>query len=182
VIKISPNDINATSLAKFDAIVLGIRAYNTLDILKFKQPELMKYVENGGTLISQYNTNRGLVLDNIAPYKLVLSRDRVTEEDATVEFLDPQHPVLNTPNKITQKDFENWVQERGLYFSDSWAPEFTPIFAINDTNEASSKGSLLIAKYGKGHYIYTGLSFFRQFPDAVPGAFRLFTNLISIGK
>ncbi len=182
VIRIDPNELNAASLAKFDAIVLGIRAYNTLDILKFKQAELLKYVENGGTLISQYNTNRGLVLDNIAPYKLELSRDRVTEEDAKVEFLNPQHPVLNSPNKITQKDFENWVQERGLYFSDSWAPEFTPILAMNDTNEASSKGSLLIAKYGKGHYIYTGLSFFRQFPDAVPGAFRLFTNLISIGK
>ncbi len=182
VIRIAPNDINAASLAKFDAIVLGIRAYNTVDILKYKQPELMKYVENGGTLISQYNTNRGLVIDNIAPYKLELSRDRVTEEDAIVEFLDPQHPVLNTPNKITQKDFENWVQERGLYFSDSWAPEFNPIFAMNDTNEAISKGSLLIAKYGKGHYIYTGLSFFRQFPDAVPGAFRLFANLVSIGK
>jgi hypothetical protein len=153
-----------------------------VELLKFKQKELMKYVENGGTLISQYNTNRGLVLDNLAPYKLELSRDRVTEEDAKVEFLDPQHPVLNSPNKITQKDFENWVQERGLYFSDSWAPEFTPIFAMHDKNEANSKGSLLIAKYGKGHYIYTGLSFFRQFPDAVPGAFRLFANLISIGK
>ena len=182
VIRIDPNDINANSLAKFDAIVLGIRAYNMVDLLKFKQAELLKYVENGGTLISQYNTNRGLVLDNIAPYKLELSRDRVTEEDAKVEFLNPQHPVLNSPNKITPKDFENWVQERGLYFSDSWAPEFTPIFAMHDKNEASSKGSLLIAKYGKGHYIYTGLSFFRQFPDAVPGAFRLFANLISIGK
>ncbi|TVZ27765.1 LmbE family N-acetylglucosaminyl deacetylase [Gillisia sp. Hel_I_86] len=182
VVKIVPEEIDAAALAKFDAIVLGIRAYNTLDILKFKQGELLKYVENGGTLISQYNTNRGLVLDNIAPYKLELSRDRVTEEDAKVEFLDPQHPVLNSPNKITPKDFENWVQERGLYFSDSWAPEFTPIFAMKDTNETSSKGSLLIAKYGKGHYIYTGLSFFRQFPEAVPGAFRLFANLISIGK
>lgn len=179
---IDPNEMNAASLAKFDAIVLGVRAYNIVDVLKFKQAELMKYVENGGTLISQYNTNRGLVLDNLAPYKLELSRDRVTEEDAKIEFLDPQHPVLNSPNKITQKDFENWVQERGLYFSDSWAPEFTPIFAMNDTNETSSKGSLLIAKYGEGHYIYTGLSFFRQFPDAVPGAFRLFANLISIGK
>ncbi|RKS52937.1 LmbE family N-acetylglucosaminyl deacetylase [Gillisia mitskevichiae] len=182
VVRIDPNEISAASLAKFDAIVLGIRAYNMVDILKFKQAELIKYVENGGTLISQYNTNRGLVLDNLAPFKLELSRDRVTEEDAKVEFLNPLHPVLNTPNKITPKDFENWVQERGLYFSDSWAPEFTPIFSMHDTNEASSKGSLLIAKYGKGHYIYTGLSFFRQFPDAVPGAFRLFANLISIGK
>ncbi|HSM63674.1 MAG TPA: hypothetical protein VK833_07035, partial [Gillisia sp.] len=123
-----------------------------------------------------------LVIDNLATYKLNVSRDRVTEEDAKVEFLNPQHPVLNTPNKITQKDFENWVQERGLYFPNEWATEFTPIFAMHDKNETSSEGSLLIAKYGKGHYIYTGLSFFRQFPDAVPGAFRLFANLISIGK
>lgn len=182
VTRIDPNEMNAASLAKFDAIVLGIRAYNTIDILKYKQPELLKYVENGGTLISQYNTNRGLVLDNLAPFKLQVSRDRVTEEDAEVEFVDPQNPVLNIPNKITQNDFENWVQERGLYFPNEWAPEFTPIFAMHDKNEASSKGSLLIAKYGKGHYIYTGLSFFRQFPEAVPGAFRLFANLISIGK
>ena len=182
VTKIDPNDMNVASLAKFDAIVLGIRAYNILDILKFKQVELLKYVENGGTLITQYNTNRGLVVDQLAPFKLEVSRDRVTEEDATVKSLDPNNAVLNTPNKITQSDFDNWVQERGLYFPDVWGPEFTPIFEMNDTNETSSKGSLLIAKYGKGHYIYTGLSFFRQFPDAVPGAFRLFANLISIGK
>ena len=182
VTKIDPNTITASSLARFDAVVLGIRAYNVLEILKFKQPELLKYVENGGTLISQYNTNRGLVIDNLAPFQLELSRDRVTEEDAKVEILDSTISVLNTPNKITQKDFENWVQERGLYFPDKWAPEFTPIFAMHDENEAASKGSLLIANYGKGHYIYTGLSFFRQFPDAVPGAYRLFANLISIGK
>ena len=122
------------------------------------------------------------MVDQLAPFKLEVSRDRVTEEDATVKFLDPNNTVLNTPNKITQSYFDNWVQERGLYFPDAWGPEFTPIFEMNDTNETSSKGSLLIAKYGKGHYIYTGLSFFRQFPDAVPGAFRLFANLISIGK
>ena len=182
VTKIGPNTISASSLAKFDAVVLGIRAYNVVDVLKYKQAELLKYVENGGTLISQYNTNRGLVVDNLAPYQLELSRDRVTEENAKMVILDPSNPVLNSPNKISQKDFENWVQERGLYFPDKWGAEFTPIFAMHDENEADSKGSLLVAKYGKGHYIYTGLSFFRQFPEAVPGAFRLFANLISIGK
>ena len=182
VTKIDPNAISAGSLDRFDAVVLGIRAYNVIDVLKFKQAALLKYVENGGTLISQYNTNRGLVVDNLSPYQLELSRDRVTEEDAEIQILDPSNPVLNFPNKITQKDFENWVQERGLYFPDKWGSEFTPIFAMHDENELDSKGSLLVAKYGKGHYIYTGLSFFRQFPDAVPGAFRLFANLISIGK
>jgi LmbE family N-acetylglucosaminyl deacetylase len=182
VTKIDPGSISASSLAGFDAIVLGIRAYNTVEELKYKQPALLKYVENGGTLISQYNVNRGIIVDQFAPFSIELSRERVTEENAEVRFLSPDHPVLNSPNKITSKDFENWVQERGLYFADKWAPEFTPILSMNDKNETPKNGSLLIAKYGKGYFIYTGLSFFRQFPEGVPGAFRLFSNLVSIGK
>ena len=182
VTKIDPKSIYASSLAGFDAIVLGIRAYNMVDELKYKQPELLKYVENGGTLIAQYNVNRGIVVDQLAPFPLEISRDRVTEENAEVRFLSPDHPILNSPNKITTKDFENWMQERGLYFADTWAPEFTPILSMNDKNETPKNGSLLIAKYGKGYFIYTGLSFFRQFPEGVPGAFRLFSNLVSIGK
>jgi len=182
VTKIDPKSISASSLANFDAIVLGIRAYNTVDELKYKQPALLKYVENGGTLIAQYNVNRGIIVDQFAPFSIELSRERVTEENAEVRFLSPDHPVLNSPNKITAKDFENWVQERGLYFADKWAPEFTPILSMNDKNETPKNGSLLIAKYGKGYFIYTGLSFFRQFPEGVPGAFRLFSNLVSIGK
>jgi len=182
VTKIDPGSISASSITNFDAIVLGIRAYNTVDELKYKQPALLKYVENGGTLISQYNVSRGLIIDQFAPFSIELSHDRVTEEDADVRFLSPDHPVLNSPNKITSKDFENWVQERGLYFADKWSPEFTPILSMNDQNETPKNGSLLIAKYGKGYFIYTGLSFFRQFPEGVPGAFRLFSNLVSIGK
>jgi len=182
VTKIDPGSISASSLAGFDAIVLGIRAYNTVDELKYKQPALLKYVENGGTLIAQYNVSRGIIVDQFAPFSIELSHERVTEENAEVRFLSPNHPVLNSPNKITEKDFENWVQERGLYFADKWAPEFTPILSMNDKNETPKNGSLLIAKYGKGYFIYTGLSFFRQFPEGVPGAFRLFSNLVSIGK
>jgi hypothetical protein len=122
------------------------------------------------------------MVDQFAPFSIELSHERVTEENAEVRFLSPDHPVLNSPNKITAKDFENWVQERGLYFANKWAPEFTPILSMNDKNETPKNGSLLIAKYGKGYFIYTGLSFFRQFPEGVPGAFRLFSNLVSIGK
>jgi len=182
VTKIDPGSISDSSLANFDAIVLGIRAYNTVEELKYKQPALLKYVENGGTLIAQYNVSRGIIVDQFAPFSIELSHDRVTEENAEVRFLSPDHPVLNSPNKITAKDFENWVQERGLYFANKWAPEFTPILSMNDKNEIPKNGSLLIAKYGKGYFIYTGLSFFRQFPEGVPGAFRLFSNLVSIGK
>ena len=180
--RIHPDAISASSLKEFDAVILGIRAYNIIEQLKYRQKELHDYVYSGGNLIVQYNTNRGLVIDPIAPFHLQLSRERVTEEDAEVRFLAPEHPVLNTPNKITSADFDNWVQERGLYFADDWGPEFTPVLAMNDTNEPSREGSLMVASYGKGHFIYTGLSFFRQFPEGVPGAFRLFANMVSLGK
>ncbi len=179
---LDPGSITATSLVEFNAVVLGIRAYNTVDELRYAQPALHKYVENGGTVILQYNVSRGLVTDELAPFKLDLSRDRVTEEDAEVRFLNPDHQLLNTPNKLTSADFENWVQERGLYFANNWGKEFTPILSMNDTNESPKEGSLLVAKYGKGYFIYTGLSFFRQFPEGVPGAYRLFANMVSIGK
>ena len=179
---IDPSSISEEKLRKFDAIVVGIRAYNIVSELAFAQSKLNKYVENGGTLIVQYNTNHDLVTQNLAPYSLGLSRDRVTDEFSKVKFLDPKNTLLNTPNKITEKDFEGWVQERGLYFPDKWAKEFTPILGMNDKGESQTKGSLLIAKYGKGHYIYTGLSFFRELPAGVPGAFRLFANMLSVGK
>ena len=182
VTRISPNSISGNFLKNFDAVVIGIRAYNVVEELKFKQNILFDYVKQGGTMIVQYNTNRGLLLDNVSPYNLDISRDRVTEEDAEVTFLAPEHPVLNSPNKLTSKDFEGWVQERGLYFPGNWDDNFTPILSMHDENENPKNGSLLVAKYGDGYYIYTGISFFRQFPEAVPGAFRLFANLISIGK
>lgn len=182
VTSIEPSSITEDNLKDFDAIVIGIRAYNTVPELSFVQPILNKYVENGGTLIVQYNTNHALVTENIAPYSLKLSRDRVTDEFSDVKFLDPENPLLNTPNKITQQDFEGWVQERGLYFPDEWAKEFTPILGMKDKGESQTKGSLLVAHYGKGYYIYTGLSFFRELPAGVSGAYRLFANMLSIGK
>lgn len=172
----------ADALAKFDAIVVGIRAYNTKDNLKFQHAKLLEYAQNGGTLVVQYNTNFELVVDPIAPFPLKISRARVTDETAEVRFLLPEHPALNTPNKLTTKDFEGWVQERGLYFPGEWDAAFAAPLSANDPGEKPADGSLLVAKYGKGHYVYTGLSFFRELPAGVPGAYRLFANLISLGK
>ncbi|MEM8970095.1 MAG: NEW3 domain-containing protein, partial [Bacteroidota bacterium] len=176
------DDIRMPYLANFDAIIIGIRAYNTVNWLRYRNDRLLDYVEQGGTLITQYNTSSRLVMQNFAPYSLEMSRDRVSDETAEVRVLAPSHPVLNTPNEITQQDFNGWVQERGLYFPNKWDDEFTPIFSMNDPNEDEKKGSLLVAPYGKGHYIYTGISFFRELPAGVPGAYRLLTNLISLGK
>ncbi|WP_299179717.1 PIG-L family deacetylase [uncultured Aquimarina sp.] len=183
VTTISPESIALETLQAFDAIVIGIRAYNTVEELKFRQKHLLEYVKNGGNLVIQYNTNRRLkVEDNLGPYPLKLSRDRVTDENATIKLLAKDHAVLNTPNKITNKDFEGWVQERGLYFPNKWSDEYVPIIAANDKGESEKKGALLIAKYGKGYYVYTGLSFFREFPAGVSGAYRLFANMLSLGK
>ena len=155
--EINPTEITAENLQKFDAIVLGIRAYNVVDELKFKQKLLLDYVEKGGNMIVQYNTNRGV--DVAAPFTLKLSRDRVTDEFAEVTILAEEHPLLNYPNKITQEDFKGWVQERGLYFPTIWSDEYRALLSMNDKGETPKLGSLLIAKYGKGNYIYTGLSF-----------------------
>lgn len=182
VTNLDVTEISAQSLKKYDAVVVGVRAYNTIDALAFAQKELNKYVQAGGTMVVQYNTSHRLVTKQVAPYALSLSRDRVTDEFAPVTILDPSHSVLNSPNKITQEDFKGWVQERGLYFPNKWAEEFTPILAMNDKGAPQTKGSLLVARYGKGHYVYTGLSFFRELPAGVAGAYRLFANIISIGK
>ena len=177
-------EIISGNLQKYDAIILGIRAYNTVDRLKFYQPKLLDYVKNGGTMIVQYNTAHRLKIDSeqLAPYPLKLSRDRVSVEEAPVKLLAPKHPVLNYPNKISEKDFEGWVQERGLYFPNEWDEHFTAILSSNDPGEKPKKGGLLVAQYGEGYYIYSGYSWFRELPAGVPGAYRLFTNLISIGK
>nr|WP_321222494.1 PIG-L family deacetylase [uncultured Psychroserpens sp.] len=179
---LKPDDISAENLKHFDAVVVGIRAYNTVEALKFKQQLLFDYVAQGGNMIVQYNTSHRVKVDQIAPYDLKLSRDRVTDELAEVTFLAKSHEVLNYPNKITSKDFEGWTQERGLYFPDEWSNEFTAILSMNDEGETPKTGSLLVAKHGKGHYVYTGLSFFREFPAGVSGAYRLFANILSLGK
>lgn len=181
---IDPLSILEGSLKEYDAVVLGIRAYNVIGELQFKQRFILDYVKEGGTLIVQYNTaNRwGKQFENIAPYPLEISGDRVTNESSEVRILAKDHPLMNYPNKITSSDFNGWVQERGLYFPDTWGPEFTPILGMNDEGESEKKGSLLVAPYGKGNYIYTGLSFFRELPAGVPGAYKLFSNMLSIGK
>jgi hypothetical protein len=181
--EIDPKFISERNLAEYDVIIVGIRAYNTVDELVVKQTALLNYVRKGGTMIVQYNTSRGLkVEDNLAPYDLKLSRKRITDENAEVTFLAPEHELMNYPNKIEKSDFDGWVQERGLYFPDEWSAEFTPLFSFEENDEGPMKGSLLVAKYGEGHYIYTGLSFFRELPAGVPGAYKLFANMISIGK
>ena len=181
---VPPNSISASSLKSYDAVVVGIRAYNVVDELKFKQRFLLDYVKNGGTLIVQYNTagRWDTQFENIAPYPLTLSQDRVTDENSPVEILAKDNPLINFPNTITPSDFDGWVQERGLYFPNEWSKEFTPILSMQDSGETPKKGSLLIAKYGEGHYIYTGLSFFRELPAGVPGAYKLFANMLSVGK
>ncbi len=176
----SPEQITEDLLKNFDVVLMGIRAYNIYEELAFKQDLLFEFVENGGTMIVQYNTNRGLKTPNVAPYPMKISRDRVTEEDAEVKFITPKHKVLYHPNKIEEIDFKGWVQERGLYFADEWSTEFSPVLLMNDKNEPVKAGSLLISEYGEGHYIYTGLSFFRELPAGVSGAYKLLSNLISI--
>lgn len=177
---IHPNEISTEKLQQYDAVILGIRAFNVVEELKYKNKILFQYVENGGNLIVQYNTTNNLITKEIAPYNLELSRNRVTDENAKVTFVTPTHKVLNQPNKITEKDFTGWVQEQGLYYPNKWSSEFIPILASNDEGESSKTGGLVIAKFGKGNYIYTGLSFFRELPEGVSGAYRLFANMIAL--
>lgn len=178
---IKPEEITTDHLKNFQVVIVGIRAYNTLEEMAFKQAILFDFVKEGNTMIVQYNTAGKLTVKELAPFQLKISRDRVTEEDAEVRFLAPSHKVLNFPNKITAKDFVGWVQEQGLYYPDEWDAAFVPILSSNDKGEEPKDGGLLIAPYGKGHYIYTGLSFFRELPAGVSGAYRLFSNLISVG-
>ena len=179
---IKPEEISATRLLNFDVVMTGIRAYNTISELAFKQSILLDFVKNGKTMIVQYNTLDDLVTPTIAPFSLKLSRDRVTEENAEVRFLAPEHSILNYPNKITTSDFNGWKQEQGLYYPNEWDKNFTAILSANDKGEKPKDGAILVTKYGKGNYIYTGLSFFRELPEGVIGAYRLMANMISIGK
>ncbi|ALD21471.1 PIG-L family deacetylase [Hymenobacter sp. DG25A] len=178
---LKPEDLTAERLRRYQAVVVGIRAYNTLDRLKYQQPALLQYVENGGNLVVQYTVSRGTVLPEIGPYPMKLSSDRVTVENAPVTFLKPQHALLNTPNKITSKDFEGWQQEQGLYYPSQWDTKYQTIISSHDPGEPAKESAILVADYGKGHYIYTGLSFFRELPAGVPGAYRLLTNMIELG-
>lgn len=175
-------EVTLSNLQKADVVVLGIRSLNTTPRVAFMMEHLLEYVKGGGVLVVQYNTNGGLDMKKFSPYPLTLSRDRVTDEDAEVRILKPDHPVLNYPNKITPEDFTGWVQERGLYFPGTWANEFDAVLSMNDKGEEPRNGSLLVAKYGEGYYVYTGLSFFRELPEGVGGAYKLFANILSLGN
>lgn len=176
---IKAKDLTLEKLNLFDAVITGIRAFNVHGSLDYKNKILWEYVAAGGNLLIQYNTSRGLKTKELAPLGLNLSRDRVSNENAVVQIINPEHPILNYPNKITTQDFDGWVQERGLYFPSQWDKQFVPLFQMNDAGESPKKGALLVANYGKGRIVYTGLSFFRQLPAGVPGAYRLFFNLIA---
>jgi hypothetical protein len=177
--------LSTEDLARYQTIVLGIRAYDTQKDVIANNKRLLDYVQAGGRLVVQYNTlgSFGVPVDfnagKYTPYPATLSRARVSVEEAPVTILDPSNPIFHSPNEITQKDFEGWVQERGLYFMSDWDSNFTPLLESHDPGEKEQQGGLLIAHYGKGTYIYTGYAFFRQLPAGVPGAVRLFVNLIA---
>jgi LmbE family N-acetylglucosaminyl deacetylase len=176
---LSDSDLDTADFSKYDAIVTGVRAYNTRKRLKGAQPKLLDYVNNGGTLVVQYNTTQELVTENLGPYPFKLSSDRVTVEEAPVKFLKPDSALLNQPNKISDADFAGWVQERGLNFTKDWDARYETPMASNDPGESEKAGGELYARYGKGVYIYTAYDWFRELPAGVPGAYKLFANLVS---
>lgn len=173
------SDLSDLDLSGYKSVVLGIRIYNVHPELRNFEDKLHDYVFNGGNLIMQYNTASRSGSNEFGPKQFQLSRNRVTEEDADVTFLDPNHAILNSPNKITQEDFEDWVQERGLYFAGEWDDAYTPLFSWADKGEEPVLGAMIVMKHGKGQFVYTGISFFRELPKGVVGAYRLFANLLS---
>ncbi|HRH65781.1 MAG TPA: LmbE family protein, partial [Bacteroidia bacterium] len=171
-------------LQDYDVIITGIRAYNTNERIPVYQPRLMDYVKCGGTLLVQYNTNNFLstLKAEIGPYPFKITRDRVTDENAKITILDTAHAIFNYPNTISDEDFKGWVQERGIYFAGELDKQYKALLSMNDPGEKAAEGSLIVADYGKGQFIYTGLAFFRELPAGVPGAYRLMVNLLSVGK
>ena len=176
--------LSKNNLSGFDAIVTGVRAYNTNEWMQNHSQKLLDYIRQGGNFIVQYNTNNriGPLISKISPYPFTISRERVTDENAEVRFLIPSHSSLNYPNKITANDFFGWKQERGIYFASDLDPAYEKIFSMNDPGDKPNEGSLIVARYGKGNFVYTGLVFFRELPVGIPGAYRLFVNLLSLPK
>ncbi len=179
---LNDNSLANANLSQYDAIITGVRAYNIKTSLLTYYNKLMRYIENGGNLIVQYNTSDqvGNARAKIGPYPFSVSRTRVTDEKAEVKILQPAHPILNYPNKISDKDFDGWIQERSIYHAGNWDSRYETIFAMHDEGEKDDAGSLITAKYGKGNFVYTGLVFFRELPAGVPGAYRLLANLIAL--
>jgi len=190
VVLLGAEDLAGANLSRFDAIVTGVRAYNVRADLRANQGRLMEYVKNGGTLVVQYNVADGRnpfggetsLLANIGPYPITTGTERVTVEDSPVDFLIPASPLLHQPNEITARDFEGWIQERGLYFASKWDEHYQALFETHDPMEKPQTGSTLYTRYGKGAYVFTAFSWFRELPAGVPGAFRIFANLLSAGK
>jgi hypothetical protein len=184
VTMLTDEEISTKDLSQYDAIITGIRAYNTNEKLFTYHQKLMAYVQQGGNMIVQYNTNSraGPLKDKIGPYPFTISRDRVTDEQATITALQANHPALNTPNKIMDADYDNWIQERGIYFATEVDSQYVKILSMHDKDEKPTDGSLITTAYGKGNFTYTGIVFFRELPAGVPGAYRLLSNLISLPK
>jgi hypothetical protein len=193
VVLLSPSDLGHGNLGRFDAIVTGVRAYNTRPDLRANQDRLLDYVKEGGTLVVQYNfpefggpgadpNAEDPNLARMGPYPITEGRDRVTVEDAPVKLPHPGSPLLHKPNEITPRDFEGWIQERGLNFASKWDSHYQPLFETHDPGEKPLLGGTLVTRYGKGAYVFTAFSWFRELPAGVPGAFRIFANLLSAGK
>ncbi len=182
---LTDKELSRNNLQQFDAIISGVRAYNTNEWLNKYYDKLMKYVNDGGNYIVQYNTSNFIssIKNKIGPYDFTIGRTRITDENSPVTFLKPEHPVLNFPNKITQDDFKEWVQERSIYHASNWDKKFESIFSMSDPGEKTpDEGSLIITKYGKGYFTYTGIVFFRELPAGVPGAYRLLANIVALNK
>jgi hypothetical protein len=191
VMILTADDVARGDLSQYDAIVTGVRAWNVRSDLRANQKRFLDYMEKGGTFVVQYNVLEGggpfgpgdpKILEKIGPYPIQTSRDRVTVEDAPITLPHPQNPVLHSPNVIAQADFDGWIQERGLYFATTWDAHYTPLFECHDPGEKPMEGGTLVTKYGKGAYVFTAMAWFRQLPAGVPGAFRIFANLLSAGK
>jgi hypothetical protein len=186
---LTADDLTTGDLSRFDAIVTGVRAWNVRADLRANTQRLFDYAQNGGALIVQYNVVEGgpfggdaSLLEHIGPYPITTSRDRVADENAPVSFPDPQNPLLRAPNRITEKDFQGWVQERGVNFASAWDPKYQSVLESHDPGEEPHPGGELYARYGKGVYIFTAYSWFRELPAGVPGAYRLFANMLSAAK
>jgi hypothetical protein len=186
--ELSVADIQKGELSAYHTIIIDNRGYEARPELIAANSRLLEFVNAGGTLLVSYHKSNEWNPDpnknrpQLAPYPIVLGDERVTDETASVKFLPPRHPLLNVPNRITQADFANWIQERGLYYPKEWDPHYSALFSTNDPSEAPLNGGLLVAQYGKGDYIYTSMVWYRELRAGVPGAYRMFANMISYGK
>ncbi|HXI74480.1 MAG TPA: hypothetical protein VNG94_02765, partial [Pyrinomonadaceae bacterium] len=186
--ELSVEDIKTADLSKYTSVIVDNRVYESKPELIAVNQKLLDYAQAGGTLIvfyhksDEWNPNPQRNRPQLAPYKLILGGERVTDENAPITFIEPDHPLLNVPNKMGQDDFKDWIQERGLYYPREWDPQFHALLQSNDPGEQPLKGGLLVADYGKGHYIYTSMVWYRELRGGVPGAYRMLANMISYGR